>query len=99
MAVSIGELAVALRLTDGSEPVEPQLSILNRLMGVAEAHVTLLAPNAPVAVRDEATIRMAAYMFDSPPAPGGDRHANAWRNSGAGALVARWISRRAEPVQ
>ena len=98
MAVTIGQLAAALRLTDGSEPVEPQLSILNRLMGVAEAHVDLLAPDAPVAVKAEAVIRMVGYMFDAPPAPGGDRYANAWRNSGAGALVARWVVRRAEHV-
>ena len=99
MAVTLGQLAAALRLTDGSDPVEPQLSILTRLKGVADAHVEKVAPDAPDTIKDEATIRMCGYMYDAPPAAGGDRYANAWRNSGAGALVARWVVRRAEPVQ
>ncbi len=96
MAVTVAQLAQALRLSDGTEaPTEPELSILNRLLGVAEAHVELLAPDAPEAVKDEAAIRMAGYLWDAPTAARGDAFANAWLNSGAGSLVSRWVDRRA----
>ena len=96
MAVTVTQLAAALRIGDGSTaPVEPQLSILNRLLGVGEALVDLLAPSAPDAIKDEATIRVAAYLYDQPTAAQGNRYANAWRSSGAGALVARWVVERA----
>ena len=54
-----------------------------------------LAPDAPEAIADEATIRMTATLYDSPTAAAGDRYAAAWRNSGAEALVSRWVVRRA----
>ena len=38
---------------------------------------------------------MATYLYDSPTAASGDRYAAAWRNSGAEALVSRWVVRRA----
>ena len=46
-------------------------------------------------MRDEAIVRMAAYLYDSPTAASGDRYAAAWRNSGAESLVSRWVIRRA----
>lgn len=98
MAVNLGQLAAALRLTDGSEPPEPVASILNRYMGIGEAYTELEAPLAPVLVRDEAVIRMAGYLYDSPPAAPGTGFSNAWRNSGAALLVSRWRVLRIEPV-
>lgn len=97
MAVTVTQLSAALRVGDGvTAPAEPQLSVLTRLLGVATATVSRVAPDAPEAVRDEAAIRMAAYLYDQPPTVQGDRYANAWRNSGAASLVARWVVRRAE---
>ena len=95
MAVTVIQLAAALRLGDGvAAPAEPLLSILTRLSGVADATVDLLAPDAPTAVKDEAVVRYAGYMYDMPSSPSGDRYAAAWRNSGAAALVAGWVVRR-----
>ena len=95
MAVNVTQLAAALRLGDGvTAPVEPLLSVLTRLLGVADATVELLASDAPTAVKDEATVRFTAYLYDTPSAPSGDRYAAAWRNSGAGSLVAAWVVRR-----
>ena len=95
MAVNVTQLAAALRLGDGvTAPVEPLLSILTRLLGVGDATVALLAPDAPDVVKDEAVINYAAQLFDKPSAPSGDRYAAAWRNSGAGSLVAAWVVRR-----
>ena len=94
MALSVLQLAAAMRQGDGvTELVEPLLSIITRLQGVGEATVDLLAPDAPVAIKDEAIIRYAAYLYDTPSGTSGDRYAASWRNSGAGALVAGWVVR------
>ena len=95
MALTIGQLAAAIRLTDGSPPPEPQLSILTRLLGVADAMVSLLIPEAPEVIQDECRVRMAAYLYDAPTAGRGDFFGNAWRNSGAAGLASRWVVRRA----
>lgn len=95
MAVTIGQLAAAIRLTDGADPEEPQLSILNRLAGVADAFTELLIPNAPEAIQDECKIRFVGYLYDQPPAGRGPYFDNAWINSGAASLASRWIERRA----
>ena len=94
MSVEIGDLAAALRITDGTMPEEPIKGILRRLKTVAEAHANIEAPEAPDKVRDEACIRMAAYLYDQPSTGSGLGYANAWRNSGAAALVSRWVRRR-----
>lgn len=95
MAVTIGQLAAALRITDGTDPIDPELTILTRLAAVADAFNELLAPKAPEVIRDEAKIRFCAYLFDAPTAGRGDFYGNGWRNSGAAGLVSRWQERRA----
>ena len=70
-----------------------QESILARLMGVAEAHIMLLAPDAPEAIQDEATIRLAAYLYDVPNAGRRDSFSNSYVNSGAAALLTYWTPR------
>ena len=88
MAVTTADLAVALRLSaDGTGIPMAQESILARLMGVAEAHIMLLAPDAPEAIQDEATIRLAAYLYDVPNAGRRDSFSNSYVNSGAGSFV------------
>ena len=100
MAIDLIQLSAALRIGDGvTAPEEPLSGILGRLLGVADAFVALYASTAPDAVKEEATIRMAGYLFDSPTASGSDRYASAWTNSGAGALLSRWhIQRVADAV-
>ena len=95
MALTVSNLAAALRITDGSaEPEEPTLSILNRLLGVSEAFVSV-AEGAPDAVVEEAQVRLCGYLYDQPTSGRRDSYANAFRNSGAAALVARWVPHRA----
>ena len=95
MAVTVTQLAAALRLGDGvTAPVEPQLSILTRLLGVADAFVELVADAAPSVVKDESVVRMASYLYDQPTVAGGDRYSNAWRNSGAAGLLSKWALQR-----
>ena len=96
MAVDLIQLAAALRLGDGeTAPTEPVAGLITRLLGVSQAFVAIAAPDAPEAIADEATIRMTATLYDAPTAASGDRYAAAWRNSGAEALVSRWVVRRA----
>ena len=94
MAVTIQDIAVALRLSgDGTDLPQAQQSIIARLQGVAEAHISLLTSDLPQAVEDEAVIRMAAYLYDMPTAGRRDSYANAFINSGAGSLLAHWTPR------
>lgn len=96
MAVSVIQLAGALRIGDGTtEPEEPLLAILTRLKAVAEALVTVEANAAPDSIQDEAVVRIAGYLYDAPTSPGSDQYAAAMVNSGAGGLLARWVNRRA----
>ena len=96
MAVDVTQLAQALRLTDGTAaPTEPVRSILARLLDVATDRVEAVAPNAPETTKDEAIIRYACYLYDMPPAARGDRYADAFGNSGAGAILTLWVERRA----
>ena len=96
MAITVAQLAGAMRVGDGvTAPAEPVLGILTRALGVADAFIDLNAEDAPEAIKDEARVRMAAYLYDAPTAGQGERFANAWRNSGAAALVSRWVVRRA----
>ena len=96
MAVDLIQLAAALRLGDGvTAPTEPVAGLLARLLLVSQEFVARAAPDAPEAIADEAAIRLTATLFDSPTAASGDRFAAAWRNSGAEALVSRWVVRRA----
>ena len=91
MAITYTDLAIALRLSvDGTDVEAAQQAILTRLIGVGEAHVSLLAPEAPEAVKDKAIIRLAGSLFDVPRAGRRDAYANAFVNSGAGALLSRW---------
>ena len=93
--ISIAALGAAMRLGDGSTALsEPINGIVTRLGGVGEALVTLYANSAPLAVKQESIIRLAAYLYDSPDVRSGDRYAAAWRNSGAASLVSPWVERR-----
>lgn len=99
MALTVAQLAAALRLGDGTEaPEEPVLSILTRLKGVGEALVENDAPDAPDSIKEEAMIRVAGYLYDQPESPATAGYAAAWKNSGAASLVSRWVKRQAHTV-
>ena len=96
MAVTItaAQLAAALRLSGTTE----ETNEVTRLLAVATELVTNHAPDAPDAVANEAVVRLAGYLFDQPFAPGTERYANAFRNSGAASLLVRYRVRRAKNV-
>ena len=91
MALNLAQLAAALRLGDGvSAPDEPIAGILTRLLAVGNGIAERLAPDAPEQTKDAAVIQFTAYLYDQPSVGGRLTYANAWRNSGAAAILAPW---------
>ena len=91
MVVAVAQLAAYLGIEarDSDQTVE-LLTLLAASMAIIEAD----APGAPVAVKDLAILRHAAYQHDQPYAARGQSFANALVNSGAGSLLSRWVVRR-----
>ena len=87
LAVSLGVLG---SLTDSLSA--EQESILSRLQSAAEDVVKLTAPAAPVAVANEAVVRLVGYWFDTDPSESPRRTGggNAMASSGAAQLLAKW---------
>ena len=95
MAVTTVQLAAAMRLGDGTtDPPEPILGVITRLLSVAQSTVQLHASTAPDDIQDEAMIRMAAYVYDQPTSSPGQRFINAYVNSGAASLLGPWTKHR-----
>ena len=94
MAITVADLAVELRLSvDGLDLDDAQATVLTRLVSVANSLVGSYAASAPDAVKDEAAIRVGAYLFDVP-AGKGMAMASALANSGAQSLLAMWRVQR-----
>ena len=97
MAVTVADLTRALRAgTSADEQAE-----VTRLLGVAQAVVTQYIRGAPCpdAIADEATVRVAAYLYDQPTAARNLSFANAGRNSGAWSLLAPHRIQRAGSIE
>ena len=91
MAVTAETLIQALRLGDTTE----ERAIAERLLAAAQEIVDREAGRAPDVLQDEAVIRLVGYWFDMPQAARGAGFANAFRNSGAQAIVAPYRPVRA----
>ena len=93
MAITItsAQLAAALRVGDSAE----ETAEITRLLGYATAAVTKHAVNAPEEIANEAVVRLAGYLFDSPTAARGATFANALTNSGAAAALLPYRVHRA----
>ncbi len=89
--VTPDNLADALRVKAGDTPLTAaQTSILARVHASAVALVTAAAPEAPVAVANEAVIRLAGWLYDTDPAQSTRAATDPMQRSGAAALLARW---------
>ena len=90
MALTVAQLREAIRAgTSARETAE-----LTRILTFSEGFVGRYAPDAPEAVRDEAAISLAGYIFDSPTAAGMARHANLFLNSRAQSILSSYKARR-----
>ena len=87
MALTPADLVAALRLGDSPQ----ELAQATRLLSVAQVVVSQRAPNAPETLRDEAAIRIAAYLYDKPFANDSAGYSTALRNSCAGELLLPYI--------
>ena len=81
------ELSAAIRLGDSAEEVAEATRLLAFTTEAISRHLGDAYEDAPEAVVNEAAIRLAAYLFDSPNAGRGLSFANAGRNSGAWAIL------------
>ena len=81
MAVTLTAAQLASRLRTGNTADE--LAEVQYFLGYATDAVIKYAPDAPDTVHNEATRLLASYLYDAPTVTGGDRFANALRNSGA----------------
>ena len=91
MAVTQAQLLAALRLPDTPDSV--QSALVTRIGTVAGTVVAEYAPSAPDDVKDEATIRVAGWLYDSDPAD--SRGTNPLRASGAMAILSPYRVQRA----
>ena len=95
MALTAAELAVQIRVGDTAD----EMAIVSRLLTTCQTTINHQVPNAPEEIRDEAVIRMAAYLYDQPHAGRGANFANAYRHSGAAALLLPWRIHRAGSIE
>ena len=89
MAVDLtaAQLAAGIRLGDSTEEIEQA----TRLLATCKALIEEAAPDAPTSVQNEACIRLAGFLFDSPHT---DASA-AMTRSGAGSLLLHFRTHRA----
>lgn len=87
MAITVPELRDALRVPDDSDD-----AILGRVLGAAQTIVDVYATLAAADLRNEAVMLTAAYLYDQPAYSSSP--SNAFRNSGAEALLRRYVWRR-----
>lgn len=96
LTVTVAQLADALGTPkDDAGAISSEDSAeLTRLLAYANALITAEAPEAPDAYKDLATQALVGYLYDRPTSERGTGYANAWTNSGASAILKRYIQRR-----
>ena len=100
MALTLAELWGHLRRGDGvTEPEEPIRSVLVLAHSTAVEFIEVYAPDAPAHTRDQATVRMAGWLYDSDPLGRIGMTPNAAMQCGAAPLLDPWRVVRAIPVR
>ena len=96
VTLTVQDLAFGLRLVASTTATiaEPMLGVLTRTLGAATALVEGYAAEAPEAIQNEAALRLASYLYDTPPGYS-QRSQNPLRDSGAIALLTAYRVRRA----
>ena len=101
VTITLGELAHQLRVstTDAAVGVQSAyVTVLNNDLAAATEWVEARAPLAPTASQNGAVVRICGYWLESPAAVPQRYGYNAWLHSGAAALLAPYIERRAEAI-
>ena len=84
MAITTESVINNLRVGDTTQ----ERDIVARMLPAAQTLVEKHAPHAPESIQEEAIYRLVSYWFDQPNAHRGAAFANAFRNSGAQAILA-----------
>ena len=87
VTLTVMELSGALRLGDTDLEAAQTTRLLDYAIEAVSRHLGDAYATTPSAVVNEATIRLAGYLFDAPTASSGMTYANALRNSGAAAML------------
>ena len=93
--ISAEEMAKAIRAGTSTE----ETAEVSRIHAYVSAAVERYAPQAPEAVKSEAMVRLAGYLFDAPNAGRGMGFANTMRNSGAKDMLLAYRVHRAGRVE
>ena len=99
MAVTAQNLYIELALGTTTASIPPAtLTRLERILGHAQAAVTSYAANAPEATRDLAIIRLSGWLFQYDTIGRESANTNAFRQSGAAAMLAPYRRQRAQAI-
>ena len=83
VTITVSALRDALRIGETAE----ETAEVTRLLAYATEAVERYAPDAPDVVQNEAVIRLAGYIYDSPNTSARTGYANALSNSGAADML------------
>ena len=97
--LTVLQLATAMRIGDGTTALpDQQMEVLTRLLAVATEQVEHYAPNAPEQTQNEAAIRVASFLYDSPPAAS-INYTDVLADSGAQSLLRTYRTPRARSLE
>ena len=95
LTLTQAELSAAIRLGNSTEEIAEATRLLAFTTEAISRHLGAAYASAPAVIVNEAAIRLAAYLFDSPNAGRGLSFANAGRNSGAWQILLPYRVHRA----
>ena len=101
VTITLRQLAHEVRVTTASDDagVSPYyVTILTRDLAAATELVEARAPNAPDESQNKAVVLVVGYWLEAAPASPQRFGLNAWLHSGAAALLAPYIERRAQAI-
>ena len=97
--ITVAELASAVRVSDSAEETAEVTRLRDYAITAIARHLGGEYEGAPVAVVNEATVRLVGYLFDQPTASRGSSYANALRFSGAARMLLPWRVHRLSPAE
>lgn len=95
VTITVAELGEAIRLGDTAAETAEATRLLAYATEAASRFLGDAYDAAPEAVLNEAVVRLAGYLYDSPTSSSGRGFANALRNSGAGQVLLPYRVHRA----
>ena len=94
VTITVDALAAAMRVGTTAEETEEVTRLRTYAIDAIEHHLGTAYGTTPDSVVNEATVRLASYLYDQPTVSGRDGFANAMRNSGAGRMLLPYVVHR-----